>query len=113
MESDRPEGYFHNNTWIMEDYKAAANYVNENSNETVGLCLGGDTYEYPLLQLLDKELHIEHVNVFNYTKKYENADFCPDTIIVIDLENLDDTLDINGRTYAKKEVIGEKIRIYE
>ena len=113
MGSDRPEGYFHNNTWIMEDYKAAANYVNENSNETVGLCLGGDTYEYPLLQLLDKELHIEHVNVSNYTKKYENADFCPDTIIVIDLENLDDTLDINGRTYTKKEIIGEKIRIYE
>lgn len=113
LASDRPEGYFRNNTWIMEDYKAAANYVNANSNKSVGLCLGGDTYEYPLLQLLDEDLHIEHVNVANYTKKYENTDFCPDTIIVIDLENSKDILDINGVPYAEKKVIGEKIRIYE
>lgn len=80
------EGYFAVRTTIMDSYVDAIQYVNNSGFKRIGLCLGGDSYEYPILQMLDSDVEIKHICVQNETKKYLTTDFDPEVILVSERE---------------------------
>ena len=80
------EGYFAIRTNIMDSYVDAIQYVNNSGFKRIGLCFGGDSYEYPILQMLDSDVEIKHICVQNETKKYLTTDFEPEVILVSDRE---------------------------
>ena len=76
------KGYFAVRTPIEESYVESIQYVKEQGYKKVGLFLDGDAYEYPILQMLDRDVEIEHICVQNETEIYQTADFEPDVILV-------------------------------
>lgn len=81
-QADGLEGFFLYNTVIYEDYLAIAEMINDSEATSVGLLLGVDTYEYPLLCMMDDGVELRHVHVNNPTGIYEDDTFCPDLVVV-------------------------------
>lgn len=100
-------GYFTNRLEIAENYKEIAAWVNDKTPENIGLLTSGDSYEYPLLVMLNDYERIEHVNVMNATGIYENQDFIPDVIIAIDYYLPPGEFICHNNTYEITEVITE------
>jgi len=90
----RIERYFLGNSPWSEPYNEAANEILKSGCQNVGLVLGGDSWEYPLWALLERDRpwngRMEHVMVDNLTKDipYPLGDFKPCQIVVIGMENL-------------------------
>lgn len=62
--------------------------------------IGGDSYEYPLTQMIKGDRRIEHVMVENETAIYEDKTFIPDIVVLY--ESIDpDNLEINGNIYSE------------
>ena len=82
---DRNQRYF---VWNGEEYtydEEASNLIKKAGYKKIGLNLGCDSYEYPIWKILgDNGYTIKHVNVSNETLKYEDKQFIPDCIIVMD-----------------------------
>lgn len=76
------KGYFAVRTEIEESYVESIQFVKEQGYKKVGLCLEGDAYEYPILQMLDRDVEVEHIGVQNETEIYQTANFEPDVILV-------------------------------
>ena len=69
LSTDRTTQYFAENNAIMADYLGAAAYAQAQSCNDIGLDVGSDTYEYPLLALL----HADQRNIVNTEVKNESA----------------------------------------
>ena len=96
----RPEGYFTNRYGkvLAEEYEKVCSAVMENGDKTVGLILGGDSYEYPIQYLLQDSVEkLQHIMVDNPTAQYEDAEFLPDGIITT--EKLGDTILYKNKRY--------------
>jgi hypothetical protein len=76
-----------------------AEYINDENVSNVGLWTGGSSFEYPLLQTLNKGTRIEHVNVTNDTAIYIDYDFSPDVIFATDV-NFEDEFEYNNVMYS-------------
>lgn len=103
------EGYFTNRWEIAESYQILADLVNDEGYRNVGLLMGGDSYEYPLLVMLNDYERIEHVNVENATGKYENQNFVPDIIIAVDYDLPEGMVICHDNVYKATEEIDENI----
>lgn len=97
---NRNEGYFE---WNGEEYSFdndIATLAEKNGWKNIGLNLGTDSYEYPIWRILgNDEYTIKHVNVNNETAKYEDNDFIPDCIIVIDNDINENEYICHGKIY--------------
>jgi hypothetical protein len=89
---DRDNQYFTNRPSLLSPYAGVARYLAGTSCKSIGLILGEDDWEYPLLVLLQEygghSMRMEHVNVFNGSKRIgeENpyfADFQPCAVIIV------------------------------
>ena len=111
LEQKEVSGYFINRGELaLEDnYRKMVQAINDEDYKEIGLMIGGDTYEYPLLSMLTHYDHIEHVNVTNATAKYEDTDFVPDVIIVIDYTLDNDTISCHDAKYRVTQVIDDNI----
>lgn len=74
--------YYRERYNVFDDYREAANYINDMDYTDIGLYIGGDSYEYPLIQMLNGERRVEHIKVDNKTSKYEDVNFIPSIIFV-------------------------------
>ena len=85
---------------IYGDYEEIVEYINETECSNIGLCIGGDSYEYPLTQMIEGKRRIEHILVENETAIYEDQTFIPDIVVIY--ENTEpDSLELNGNIYSK------------
>lgn len=100
---DEPGTYFYY-TWDMSHtYEKICNEIIDNGYDKVGLICGGNSYEYPIWGILsDKgvECEIRHVMVDNEFARYEDVDYKPDCIFVIDYTR-DDVISYHGNEYIK------------
>ncbi len=112
LNESRYDGYFHNRGNLKALYTDLAENINKNGYMNVGLCMGGDSYEYPLVKMFNGKQRIEHVNVINDTAIYEDNSFVPDVIISIDCKWLEDEIICHDKAYEITEVIDENICIY-
>lgn len=109
----RPEGYFGGREGMVENYRKIADIVCEKEYSNIGLIVGYDSCEYPLLAMLDHYDCIEHVNVTNATEKYESRDFVPDVIITLDYDMPSETLLCHEYEYEIAQVVDEQIYLLE
>lgn len=95
----RPEGYFAMRHTDYEPYADLCAAIRENGYTLIGLHVGNDHYEYPLWQMLPKEvLRIEHVDVSNDSSVYTDPLFRPDCIIWLGAKP-DFPYEYNGKIY--------------
>lgn len=113
LEQREISGYFKNRDTIEDSYWKLAEYVNDREDRNIGLMIGSDTYEYPLISMLDNYDRIEHVNVKNATDKYENMDFHPDIIIAIDYALEQDAIFCHDIEYKITHMIDDNIYVME
>lgn len=85
---------------VYNDYLETADYINQTDYENIGLYLGGDSYEYPLIQMLKGERRIEHIMVENKTNKYEDHEFVPSVIFVYN-RKVPEKWEIKGADYVQ------------
>ena len=97
------KGYFVVRDGIYNDYKEITEYINTLDIKSLGVCIGSDSYEYPLIQMLSGDLRIEHVNVENETAIYADDSFMPEMVITYEQGEID-SMRVNGQEYvmAKK-----------
>lgn len=103
------KGYFVVRDGIYNDYKEIADYINKLDVTNVGLYIGGDSYEYPLIQMLSNNSRIEHINVGNETAIYADDSFIPEIVITYEKGEID-SMSVNGQEYVMaKEVENGKV----
>lgn len=97
------KGYFVVRNGIYNDYKEITEYINTLDIKSLGVYIGSDSYEYPLIQMLSGDLRIEHVNVENETAIYVDDSFIPEMVITYEQGEID-SMSVNGQEYvmAKK-----------
>lgn len=105
VQKDRIEAYFYfcgeGNAY---DYSQIAKKIQEQGYHNIGLLTGMDTFEYPLWYLLnDDGYRIEHINVNNMTKIYEDQTFVPDCIFVREWEPRLGEFDYHGQHYVAED----------
>jgi len=113
MNNSRYSGYFENNQYVEDNYRAVAEYVNEKEYKNIGLLLGGNTYEYPLTVMLNEFERMEHVNVANATSIYEDISYIPDVIISMESGLSEGRITCHGMEYRVAEIIAENVCILE
>lgn len=110
---DSVEGYFAVRTNNYQAYKDMSEFVNENNYHKIGLILSEDTYEYPIWKMIDQYDRIEHVKVENNTSIYEDIEFVPDVIFVINIVIDEDSMKYHGYEYKLTRQCDDYTRIYE
>lgn len=103
------KGYFVVRDGIYNDYKEITDYINGLDVESIGLYIGSDSYEYPLIQMVSEDIRVEHVNVGNETEVYTDYSFIPDIVISYEKGEIG-TMNVNAQEYEViKEVSNGKI----
>lgn len=101
------KGYFTNRWEIADNYIWMSDWINDKGYKNIGLALGKDSYEYPIMVLLDNYDYIEHVNVENETEKYENQSFIPDVVIAVDYDLPQGEFICHNNEYEVAEKVAE------
>lgn len=111
-ETDRLGAYFIQRRKDKDDYAELIRILNDSSYDNLGLYLGGESFEYPIWAMLEKEVRIENVMVSNETAKYADKGFVPEAIVVIgkDGNNLSN---YQGKEYVCYEQISDIISIWK
>ncbi len=103
------KGYFVVRNGIYNDYEEITEYINTLDIKSLGLYIGSDSYEYPLIQMLSGHPRIEHVNVGNETAIYADDSFIPEMVITYEKDEID-SMSVNGQEYVMaKEVENGKV----
>lgn len=109
-------GYFRklgeHGTELYEVYEELAELVDNNGFKKVGLKIGFDSCEYPLLVMLDEKAEVKHVNVTNYTAIYEDFSYIPDIIIYIDVEETQEEVECHGEKYGIYGIYNDKVKVF-
>ena len=93
-------------------YEELVKLVDIKGYEKIGLKIGFDSCEYPLLVMLDGKAEIKHVNVTNYTAAYEDSSFIPEIIIFIDVDEPQEEVECHGEKYEIYGVYHDKVRVF-
>lgn len=113
LQEERTAGYFMVNGENADKYIALENELKELECNSIGLYLSmAATYEYPIWIMLDKDVRIESILVNNETVKYENEEFVPDYIIVIDKDE-NDIVNYKMKSYSCYKQIDESFSIWK
>lgn len=110
---DRAQGYFAAREYSYQAYKDITDFVNEKDYPNIGLWIGGDTYEYAIWKMIDSYDRIEHIHVEYETGIYEDIEFVPDVIVVMDREISDDSIECHGYEYELIKQFDDSSGIYE
>ena len=105
LTESRNSGYFRNYEDIEALYREVADVVNSKNYKNIGVIIGDDPYEYPLIVMLEDYSRLEHVNVTNATGVYEDFEFVPEAIICIKYELKGNELKCHGAEYKIEKVI--------
>lgn len=111
---DRAYGYFY---WQPEEkymaYQEVKKYIKEKNYRMIGIITGGDSYDYPLFKMLEPDVErIEHVNVGNATKSYEDMTFVPDCIVVLDRDSTE-SVACHGEGYTHVIELDGQVAVLE
>ena len=116
LSQSRNMGYFRKlgeyGTELYEVYEELVELVDNNGFKKVGLKIGFDSCEYPLLVMLDEKAEVKHVNVTNYTAIYEDFSYIPDIIIYIDVEETQEEVECHGEKYGIHGIYNDKIKVF-
>ena len=116
----RQAQYFANDPGFIFSYTSSVDVIAQTGCQQVGIILGGDTWEYPLWALLERDHpwkgRMEHVKVDNMTKgiKYPLGSFEPCQVIVIGGGFLD-VLSLGPVNYKLTNVYGredKQVRVF-
>lgn len=110
---ERAEGYFAARAYSYQTYQDIAEFVNDKNYLDIGLLVGGDAYEYAVWKMIDTYDRIEHVNVEDGTRIYEDMEFVPDVILVMDRKISDDSIECHGYKYEMIKQCDDYTGIYE
>ena len=102
MQSEsRAQGYYYYNNEAYENvYLPLTKELSELRNEKVGIVTGEDTYTYPIMKFVkDTGSEIQFVNTGNNTSVYENMEYIPDVIILMDVGSISDNYRCHGVNY--------------
>lgn len=111
-DESRISGYFYwQSVSMYPAYLQMQSIVKENGYKNIGLITTEVSYDYPVFEMLEPYVDkIEHVNVENVTNIYENTEFLPDCIIVLDENNVEE-IDCHGICYDQVLQIEEYVAI--
>lgn len=94
--SDRYIDYFRVRDNLYVDYCNVTDYVLKQGFINVGFMGGNDSYEYPMYKMMEGNITtFQHVNVDNETAVYEDKQYRPNCIIVVD-QTVEPELECNG-----------------
>lgn len=97
--NQRPIGYFSGYTPSLDSYENVLNKISEKGYTKVGLTSDEYTVIYPFWAIESSIDEIRYVNVENKSAKYEDKEFIPECIILID-ESIDfDEYECHGEKY--------------
>lgn len=72
---------------LYDPYAAVTDNIIDAGYENVGFICDENSYEYPLWKMMENSVsRFEHVCVMNETELYDDADFIPECIIVVNVE---------------------------
>lgn len=87
---ERTMGYFTVNGANGNNYVTLKRELEKIECSNIGLYLSmAATYEYPIWTMIDEDVHMESILVDNATARYENQEFIPEYIIVINKDGND------------------------
>ena len=110
--SNQYREYFRVRDNLYEDYCDTTDYVLQQKCDNVGFMCGNDSYEYPLYKMMEGRIStFQHVNVDNETAVYEDKQYHPDCIIVVD-RTVEPELECNGTQYYLAEEFGV-VQVFE
>lgn len=99
--------YFRDRSVLYSDHYETAEYVINQGYKDIGFMCGNDSYEYPIFKMMEGNIDsFQHVNVNNETGKYEDKQYQPDCIIVVDQEP-GETVACNGMDYRLEKQVGD------
>ena len=82
---DREEVYYLQRIDYKWPMQQACEYMEENGFDDIGLLIGSDTFEYPLLEYFDYSVRIEHIDVSDeHLHALEDSAFIPHYIIALE-----------------------------
>lgn len=110
VENNKIAAYFYTRDQAGE-YTELIQTLNDAEFDSLGLYFGGDTYEYPIWAMLEKETRIENVMVSNETAKYADIDFIPEAIVVIGRDG-NAISDYQGKEYACYKQISDSVSVW-
>lgn len=110
FEQSKSNGYFVTRRELTESYGKLADMLEQRGYSNIGLVTGGDSYEYPIIAMIENYGRIEHVNVENETGKYEDLGFIPDIIIALNYDG-PDYIVCHGQEYKQIEWLGEEVSV--
>lgn len=104
---NRESGYYEVCRQDEEYFIQLKKILNELEFDSVGVYLSAaSTYEYPIWAMIDKDVQIEHILTDNEATKYEDDEFVPEVIIVMQ-KNDEDIVNYKEHTYRCYERIDD------
>lgn len=94
-------------------YTVVTGEIIEDGYENIGFVCDEDSYEYPLWKMMEGSIsRFEHVCVMNETEIYDDVDFIPECIIVVNVE-VEDMIKYHNTDYELAlDAEGVKLFIY-
>lgn len=111
-DDSRISGYFYWQPGSMYSaHLEMQSIVKEQGYKNIGLITLEDSYDYPVFEMLEPYVdRIEHINVDNVTNVYEDMEFLPDCIIVLEDSDVEEIY-CHGTCYAQVLQIDEYVAV--
>ena len=96
----RPAGYFSNYYGGASDkYDIISSFLKDNNVSKMGLYVYEGAYEYPIWAM-NPDVHIENIFVDDVYKQYEDVNYVPEALVVIENEDkFKDSIEYNNNSY--------------
>ena len=112
-QAEKMVGYFTVNSSGADNYLKLEKELQKVDNCSIGIYASmASTYEYPIWTMINTNVHMESILTDNKTIKYENRDFIPEYIIVIN-KNADDIANYKMQRYYCYKYIDHDFTIWK
>lgn len=115
---DREEVYYLQRIDYKWPMQLTREYMEEKGFGDIGLLIGADTFEYPLLEYFDYSVRIEHIDISgDYLRDLEDSAFVPRYIIALEDSRytfqVGDEYIYNNTTYICTNIFENKVQLLE